>query len=1173
MSSVKRVLVVFLALAVCLGIVACAPETPTVTVSFETFGGTDVQSVEIPVGDTVSKPQDPTYGNMKFGGWFKDTTCTDMFAFDSESVSTDITLYALWIEPAACGIEGHYVGDGLDHRPAPCGVEGHYSCDGQMHNEQGDVSELPFFYGEEYPMDCNFTVGFQRWESFIADGADSSTSVEIDLNKSVSGEDGSIRLKTDAKPAEQVFAGISKYIHIPGGDAQVSFVFSAIAAADSTKVRVSVKNSDTTEMLHETTIGSEEWTSVVVDFNDYKEQNVTVVVEAVYDDGEGARELYLDNLSVVVDDTIKTPFVYDENHPVDSDFMTGTQGWEGFNSNDCDGSMITTTHTADINHEGTANGTLVLRAGSVTSNTTDPLTWFSKYVAIPDVENQDTMFELYTRSIGVNNASIRISVIDDSGRYTTITDWKKITGDTWIKISAKLNDFKGTNIYILIEQGFDGEVSHEEILFIDDVRVYTCDPIPERIPFEYTEEHPVDSDFMTDMQGWVGGNSNDCDGSMIITTHTADINHQGTANGTLVLRSGSVSGNTTNALTWVSKYITIPDVAGFDTMFELYTRSIGANNANIRVSIIDADGIYKVMTAWQRISGDEWKPISVNLNDYRGTNIDIVIEQGFDGEVSNEEILFIDDIRVFTSEPADEDIPFEYNEDHPMDSDFIADNQGWVGENSLDCDESMIITRHTADISCSGGANGTLVLRSGSKSGNTTDPLTWFKKYIAIPNAENQDAIFELYTRSIGANNANIRVSLIDAEGQYTVLTDWEKISGDNWIKISANLNAYKGTNVYMLIEQGFDGEVSHEEILFIDDIRVYMEEPTEQGFEYNEEHPVDSNFMSDTQGWIGGNSDDCDQSLAVVTHTADINHDGAANGTLVLRAGSKSGNTTDPLTWFKKYIAIPNIDGHDAIFELYTRAIGANNANIRISVMDSEDNYTTLTEWQKITGDTWINISADLNAYKGTSVYILIEQGFDGEVSNEEILFIDDIRVYTKQAAEQAFEYNEQHPVDSNFMSDTQGWIGGNSDDCDQSLAVVTHTADINHEGTANGTLVLRAGSKTGNTTDPLTWFKKYIAIPDVEGQDAIFELYTRAIGANNANIRISVIDDEGNYTTLTEWQKITGDEWINISADLNAYKGTNVYILIEQGFDGEVSHEEILFIDDIRVYTNQSL
>ena len=36
--------------------------------------------------------------------------------------------------PARCGIEGHYVGDGLDHyRAEPCWVYGHTNCDGQDH--------------------------------------------------------------------------------------------------------------------------------------------------------------------------------------------------------------------------------------------------------------------------------------------------------------------------------------------------------------------------------------------------------------------------------------------------------------------------------------------------------------------------------------------------------------------------------------------------------------------------------------------------------------------------------------------------------------------------------------------------------------------------------------------------------------------------------------------------------------------------------------------------------------------------------------------------------------------------------------------------------------------------------------------------------------------------------
>lgn len=38
--------------------------------------------------------------------------------------------------PARCGIEGHYVGDGLDHhKPESCWIEGHFLCDGRNHDK------------------------------------------------------------------------------------------------------------------------------------------------------------------------------------------------------------------------------------------------------------------------------------------------------------------------------------------------------------------------------------------------------------------------------------------------------------------------------------------------------------------------------------------------------------------------------------------------------------------------------------------------------------------------------------------------------------------------------------------------------------------------------------------------------------------------------------------------------------------------------------------------------------------------------------------------------------------------------------------------------------------------------------------------------------------------------
>ncbi|MBQ6539588.1 MAG: InlB B-repeat-containing protein, partial [Oscillospiraceae bacterium] len=67
-------------------------ERPKCTVTFDSDGGTDVASQEVPKGDTAEKPTDPTKENCTFDGW---TLNGDAYDF-SLPVTEDITLVAKW---------------------------------------------------------------------------------------------------------------------------------------------------------------------------------------------------------------------------------------------------------------------------------------------------------------------------------------------------------------------------------------------------------------------------------------------------------------------------------------------------------------------------------------------------------------------------------------------------------------------------------------------------------------------------------------------------------------------------------------------------------------------------------------------------------------------------------------------------------------------------------------------------------------------------------------------------------------------------------------------------------------------------------------------------------------------------------------------------------------------
>ena len=67
------------------------------TVSFNSNGGSSVDSIKVTNGKTVSAPDTaPTKEGCNFLGWYTDEALTNEFKFNSAIITKDITLYAKW---------------------------------------------------------------------------------------------------------------------------------------------------------------------------------------------------------------------------------------------------------------------------------------------------------------------------------------------------------------------------------------------------------------------------------------------------------------------------------------------------------------------------------------------------------------------------------------------------------------------------------------------------------------------------------------------------------------------------------------------------------------------------------------------------------------------------------------------------------------------------------------------------------------------------------------------------------------------------------------------------------------------------------------------------------------------------------------------------------------------
>ena len=70
--------------------------TPTYTVTFDSQGGSGVVSQTVEQGEKVTEPTAPTKTGHTFGGWYKESVCTIAWDFDTDTVTSDVILYAKW---------------------------------------------------------------------------------------------------------------------------------------------------------------------------------------------------------------------------------------------------------------------------------------------------------------------------------------------------------------------------------------------------------------------------------------------------------------------------------------------------------------------------------------------------------------------------------------------------------------------------------------------------------------------------------------------------------------------------------------------------------------------------------------------------------------------------------------------------------------------------------------------------------------------------------------------------------------------------------------------------------------------------------------------------------------------------------------------------------------------
>ena len=83
-------------IAVILIVVALEMRNPGFTITFDSRGGTDVPAQNQMYGELLEVPEPPSREGYQFTGWYTDAACDILWNVESQTIETDMTLYAGW---------------------------------------------------------------------------------------------------------------------------------------------------------------------------------------------------------------------------------------------------------------------------------------------------------------------------------------------------------------------------------------------------------------------------------------------------------------------------------------------------------------------------------------------------------------------------------------------------------------------------------------------------------------------------------------------------------------------------------------------------------------------------------------------------------------------------------------------------------------------------------------------------------------------------------------------------------------------------------------------------------------------------------------------------------------------------------------------------------------------
>lgn len=181
------------------------PVEETFTVTFESMGGTSIDSVEVKEGQPVDAPVPPVRDGYTFKGWFTDEECTAKYDFNTP-VTKDLTLYAGWEKDSdPTPPSGGGSSTARYNIRATAGKGGSISPEGSVSVTKGANKTFEITADKGYEIDDVIVDGRSvgKVETYTFEAVSRSHTIEVEFAKTVEDPDVPLGENPDGEDTEK----------------------------------------------------------------------------------------------------------------------------------------------------------------------------------------------------------------------------------------------------------------------------------------------------------------------------------------------------------------------------------------------------------------------------------------------------------------------------------------------------------------------------------------------------------------------------------------------------------------------------------------------------------------------------------------------------------------------------------------------------------------------------------------------------------------------------------------------------------------------------------------------------------------------------------------------------------------------------------------------------------